>query len=171
MQSLIDDLLSYARVSTQAAEAFEPVDANLRLQTAIENLRGPIEETGAVVTYDTLPTLRVSGTTLVQLFQNLVGNAVHYRSDDPPRIHISVEKEAGQWRFSCKDNGIGIAREYRLQVFEAFKRLHGADRPGSGLGLAICKKIVEHYKGRIWVESVSDHGSTFFFTLPGSDST
>jgi PAS domain S-box-containing protein len=170
MQTLIDDLLSYARVSTESAQAIEPVDANLRLQTAAENLRGPIEATRAVVTHDKLPMLRVSGTSLVQLFQNLVGNAVHYRGDDPPRIHISAEKDAGQWRFSCKDNGIGIAPEHKVQIFDAFKRLHGSERPGSGIGLAVCKKIVQHYKGRIWVESAPDQGSTFFFTLPSDDS-
>jgi PAS domain S-box-containing protein len=169
MQSLIDDLLSYAAVSAEAAQVSEPVDANLRLQTAIENLRGPIEATLAVVTHDTLPTLRVNGTSLVQLFQNLVGNAVHYRGDDPPHIHISIGKEANRWLFSCRDNGIGIAPDHQVQIFEAFQRLHGNDRPGSGIGLAVCKKIVEHYKGRIWVESVIDQGSTFFFTLPSND--
>jgi PAS domain S-box-containing protein len=169
MQSLIDDLLSYARVSTEAARVFEPVNANLGLQTAVENLRGPIETTHAVVTHDPLPTVRASGTSLVQLFQNLVGNAVHYRRDEPPRIHVSVAEEVNQWLFSCEDNGIGIAPEHQGQIFEAFKRLHGADRPGSGIGLAVCKKIVEHYKGRIWVQSELGHGSTFFFTLPRHD--
>lgn len=166
MQSLIEDLLSYARVSAEASQSYEPVDANLRLQTALANLRGPIEATGATVTSGPLPTLHVSGTSLVQLFQNLVGNAVHYRSDETPRIHISADRESGNWLFSCKDNGIGIAPEHHSRIFEAFKRLHGADRPGSGIGLAICKKIVEHYGGRIWVESVTGKGSTFFFTLP-----
>jgi PAS domain S-box-containing protein len=170
MQSLIDDLLSYARVSTEAGRTFDPVDANLRLQTAIENLRGPIEASGAVITHDRLPVLRVSGTSLVQLFQNLVGNALHYRSDEQPRIHISVQEESGFWQFSCKDNGIGIAPEHHFQIFEAFKRLHGTERPGSGIGLAVCKKIVEHYKGRIWVQPAPGHGSTFFFTLPQHDS-
>jgi light-regulated signal transduction histidine kinase (bacteriophytochrome) len=170
MQILIDDLLSYARISNEAAEVFEPVDANVRLQAAIENLQGPVEAAHAVVTHDALPTLRVSGTSLTQLFQNLVGNAVHYRREDPPRVHISVEREGDQWRFSCKDNGIGIALADQAQIFEAFKRLHGAERPGSGIGLAVCKKIVEHYHGRIWVESVVDQGSTFFFTLPADDS-
>jgi PAS domain S-box-containing protein len=185
MRNLIDDLLSYARVSTEAARTFEPVDANLLLQTAIENLGGPIEATGAIITCDPLPILRVSGTSIVQLFQNLIGNAVHYRREEPPRIHISAQKEggisaqkeggisaqkeAGWWRFSCRDNGIGIAPEHQSQIFEAFKRLHGADRPGSGIGLAICARIIEYYKGRIWVESIPDHGSTFFFTLPAND--
>ena len=169
MQTLIEDLLSYARVSTEAEPATERVDANVQLQTALENLRGPIETTGAVVTHDTLPVLRVSGTSLVQLFQNLVGNAVHYRGDDPPRVHISAIKEADRWRFSCKDNGIGIAPEDQVKIFEAFKRLHGVDRPGSGIGLAVCKKIVERYQGRIWVKSVVNHGSTFFFTLPANE--
>jgi PAS domain S-box-containing protein len=169
MRSLINDLLTYASVSKEVARACDPVDANLLLQTAIENLRGPIEATGAVITYDSLPILPVSGTSLVQLFQNLVGNAVHYRSDEPPRIHLSVQKEADYWRFSCRDNGVGIAPEHQFQIFEAFKRLHGADRPGSGIGLAICKKIVEYYQGRIWVESLPDHGSTFFFTLPTNE--
>ncbi|MEO8372984.1 MAG: ATP-binding protein [Candidatus Solibacter sp.] len=170
MQNLIDDLLSYAKVSAEEAHVFEPVDANLRLQAALENLRGPIEATHAVVTHDALPALPVSGTSLVQLFQNLVGNAVHYRGDDPPRVHISVEKEDGWWRFSCKDNGIGIAPEHQLRIFDAFRRLHGVERPGSGIGLGVCKKIVEHYKGRIWVESAIDRGSTFFFTLPANNS-
>lgn len=170
MQNLINDLLSYAKVSSDAAQVFEPVDANLRLQTAVENLRGVIEATQAVVTHDALPMLPVSGTSLVQLFQNLVGNAVHYGTDDPPRVHLSAAREGDWWRFSCKDNGIGIAPEHQEQIFEAFKRLHGTERPGSGIGLALCKKIVEHYGGHIWVESAVHQGSTFFFTLPAMKS-
>jgi PAS domain S-box-containing protein len=166
MQSLIDDLLSYATVSVHAEQKGEPVDANLALENALENLRGPITAAGALITHDFLPTLPVSATSLVQLFQNLVGNAVHYRSDNPPVVHISAEARDDMWRFSCKDNGIGIAPKYQSQIFEAFKRLHGAEKPGSGIGLAVCKKIVEHYKGRIWVESAENKGSTFFFTLP-----
>ncbi len=139
----------------------------------VENLRaGRLKQLHAVVTYDTLhTTLRVqTEPASFSCSKNLVGNALHYRRDDAPRVHISVKKEEAQWRFSCEDNGVGIAPEHQVRVFEAFKRLHGADKPGSGIGLAICKKIVEHYKGRIWVESVPDHGSTFFFTLPANDS-
>ena len=104
----------------------------------------------------------------MQLLQNLVGNAIKYRSDDPPRIHVSAERREADWLFSVQDNGIGIAPEYAQRDFQIFKRLHGQDYPGTGIGLAICQRIVESYGGRIWVESSIGQGSRFFFTIPTS---
>jgi two-component system, chemotaxis family, sensor kinase Cph1 len=149
------------------------LDANFELRSAIENLHSLIEESGGVITHNELPTLPVSETSLMQIFQNLIGNAIRYRSTAAPRIHISARDVDQQWLFTCRDNGMGIDPQYLTIIFDAFKRLHGADRAGSGLGLSTCKKIVERYGGKIWVESQTGMGSTFFFTLPkeaqGSD--
>jgi PAS domain S-box-containing protein len=166
MSNLIEDLLSYARVSAEDGHVSAPVDANRQLSTAMENLRGAISASGATITHDALPEVFVDATSLLQIFQNLIGNAIHYRSAHAPRIHVTSADQNEQWLFSCKDNGIGIAPEFQTQIFEPFKRLHGTDRPGSGIGLAVCKRIVERYQGRIWVESEVNQGSTFFFTLP-----
>lgn len=165
MRRLIDDLLSYATVSADRVESRAPVDTNDQVRTALENLRSLIEDSGAIITQDELPSVAVSQTSLVQIFQNLIGNAITYRGSNPPRIHLSAAEQGEIWVFSCRDNGIGIAPEYQTQVFAAFRRLHGADRPGSGIGLAVCKKLVERYGGAIWVESISGQGSTFYFTL------
>lgn len=165
MATLIEDLLTYASVSVSEINAQTEIKVKEQLEAAMANLEATIAQSGASVTYDALPSLRVDRTSVVQIFQNLIGNAIHYRRDASPQIHISVQQLNGEWLFSCVDNGIGIAPEYQSQVFEPFKRLHGADRPGSGIGLAVCKKIVERYHGRIWVESRPDQGSTFFFTL------
>ncbi len=166
MAALIEDLLRFSTVSTSEAFSTAPVDANACVQAAIENLQGAISESGATVTHDNLPKVCIAQTSLVQLFQNLIGNAIRYRSAAPPRIHIAAERRNGAWRFSCRDNGIGIAPEYYQQIFEPFKRLHGPAVPGSGIGLAVCKKIVERYSGEIWVESIVGQGSTFYFTVP-----
>jgi PAS domain S-box-containing protein len=166
MSNLIEDLLSYASASAEDTRAPAPVDANLQLSTAIENLRSLISESGATITHDALPEVFMDATSLLQIFQNLIGNAIRYRSANPPRIHVTSGDQNEQWLFSCKDNGIGIAPAFQTQIFEPFKRLHGSDRPGSGIGLAVCKRIVERYRGRIWVESELNQGSTFFFTLP-----
>jgi signal transduction histidine kinase len=166
MAALIEDLLRYARVTSGVSGAYEKIDANEQIKAAIQNLEASIEKSGATVTHDPLPCVRLDATHLVQLFQNLIGNAIHYRSSEAPKIHAGVVDEGDMWRFSCADNGVGIAPEYQLRIFEPFKRLHGQDRPGSGIGLAICKKIVERFGGRIWVESEEGKGSTFFFTLP-----
>jgi len=133
---------------------------------ALGNLQGEILETKAVITCDPLPEVQVEGTLLVQVFQNLIENAIKYRGKDAPRIHIGDGQEDGYYRFFVRDNGIGIEREYYGRIFEPFKRLHGREKPGSGLGLALCKKIIERAGGRIWVESEPGRGSTFFFTLP-----
>jgi PAS domain S-box-containing protein len=173
MRALIDSLLLYAQSDRTVAEPHTLVDANFELRSAIENLHSLIEESGGVITHNELPTLPVSETSLMQIFQNLIGNAIRYRSTAAPRIHISARDVDQQWLFSCRDNGMGIDAQYLTIIFDAFKRLHGADRAGSGLGLSTCKKIVERYGGTIWVESQTGMGSTFFFTLPkeaqGSD--
>jgi PAS domain S-box-containing protein len=166
MEGLIDDLLTYAHVSGPAVQSPAPVDANAQLKTALENLHASIERSGAVITQDPLPAVPIDPTHLIQVLQNLIGNAIHYHGAETPRIHISVSDDADLWKFSCKDNGIGIEPSYQRQIFELFKRLHGHDLPGSGIGLAVCKRVVERYKGKIWVESEVGHGSTFYFTVP-----
>ena len=133
---------------------------------ALANLAETIAEAGAVVTAEPLPVLRADLSQLAQLFQNLISNALKFRSERPPRIHIGVLREEGRWRFSVRDNGIGIDPQYGGRIFEIFQRLHTRSRyPGTGIGLAICKRIVEHLGGRIWVESRPGEGSTFYFTI------
>jgi two-component system, chemotaxis family, sensor kinase Cph1 len=127
----------------------------------------PLEESGATVTHDPLPTILVDEGQLVQLFQNLIGNAIKYRSEKPPRVHVWARRDGVEWHFAVRDNGIGIAPKFAERVFEIFQRLHTRDEyPGTGIGLAICKKIVERNCGRIWVESRSGMGATFHFTIP-----
>ena len=166
MGALIEDLLRYARITSNLPVTSEPVNANVAIDTAIENLQASMTKADAVVTHDVLPKLTVDQTHLVQIFQNLIGNAIHYRGREAPRIHVGVADQRDMYSFSCSDNGVGIAPEYQAQIFEPFKRLHGADRPGSGIGLAICKRVVERSGGKIWVESQVNEGSTFYFTLP-----
>jgi chemotaxis family two-component system sensor kinase Cph1 len=126
-----------------------------------------IEETGAVVTHDSLPTVTADDSLLGQLFQNLIGNAIKFRGNEPPFIHISASRNGSGWTFSIRDNGIGIAPEDAERIFVIFQRLHRREEyPGTGIGLAVCKKIVEYHGGRIWVESELGKGATFYFTLP-----
>jgi PAS domain S-box-containing protein len=172
MQALINDLLAYSRVGTRG-RPFEPTDCEAILDQALANLQVAIEESGAVVTHDPLPTVMADGTQLVQLFQNLIGNAVKFRGEQPPRIHISaqktseVSKTSEVWAFSVRDNGIGIDPEYHERIFMIFQRLHSREEyEGTGIGLAVCRKIVERHGGRIWVESQPGKGSTFYFTIP-----
>ncbi len=167
MQTLIDDVLTYSKVDLKGIE-WELTDVQDALDQAISNLRGRIAETGAAVTADELPTIVADGTQLMQLFQNLIGNAIKFRQQDvPPQIHIGVERQEDQWLFSVADNGIGLDQQFAERIFVIFQRLHTRDEyPGSGMGLAICKKIVECHRGRIWVESTPDAGATFYFTIP-----
>ena len=144
----------------------EPVSAKLCLQEAIWNLQGVIQETGALVTNDELPSIPFHPQQLAQLFQNLIGNALKYRRADPPRVYISADRREGEWVFSVRDNGLGFSPEHAERVFLAFKRLHGREYPGTGIGLAICRRIVERHGGRIWAESQIGAGSTFFFSAP-----
>jgi len=166
MQALINDLLTYSRVDTRG-ESFGPIDSEAALDQAIANLRVAIEEGEAAVTHDPLPPLIADNSQIVQLFQNLLGNAIKFHGKEPPRIHVSARQENNEWVFSFRDNGIGIAPECFDRVFVIFQRLHGREEyPGTGTGLAICNKIVERHGGRIWVESEPSKGSTFYFAIP-----
>jgi PAS domain S-box-containing protein len=166
MKQLIEDLLAYSRVGTKG-KAFKPVALEAALRRAIVNLRAAIEESGAAVTYDALPTVEADDTQLAQVFQNLIGNALKFRSASVPRIHVSSIEKEKEWEIVVADNGIGIEPQYFERIFMVFQRLHNkGEYPGTGIGLAICKKVVERHGGRIWVESKPDEGSAFHFTLP-----
>lgn len=166
MQTLINDLLAYSRVTTQA-RAFEPVDMGFMLDRALSNLRAARLESGARIARGDLPTVPADASQVTQLFQNLVGNAIKFRGDQPPEIAIGAEQAGREWIFHVRDNGIGIDRNSVDKLFVLFKRLHSlAEYPGTGIGLAICKKIVERHGGRIWVEPEPGRGSTFRFTIP-----
>ena len=167
MEILVHDLLAYTQVKKIASPEQE-TDANDALSAALANLSAAAMESGAEISSDPLPSLRVHSTHLKQLFQNLIGNAIKYRSPDrSPAIHVGAERNGDRWVFSVRDNGMGIQAEYRDQIFGLFKRLHaGKAHSGTGIGLSICQRIVEGYKGRIWVESVAGQGSTFVFTFP-----
>lgn len=166
MNRMIRDLLEYTRAATVSDTPAEIVDLNVALEGALGNLSASIRESGALVTHDPLPATRAEPVHLQQIFQNLVSNAIKYRGRDAPRVHIGAVRRDGFWEVSVRDNGIGIETRYQEQVFGLFKRLHSASRySGTGLGLAICKKLVERYQGRIWVESKPGEGATFFFTL------
>jgi len=168
MQQLISDLLAYSRVGTRN-QPVDPVDCGLILQQVLDNLQIAIYESGAVVTADVLPTLLVDPTYMGQLLQNLVANAIKFRSNHTPHIQISVwyHAQAKEWLFSVADNGIGIEPDSFERIFLIFQRLHTRNEyPGTGIGLAICKKIVDRHGGRIWVESVLGQGTTFYFTIP-----
>ncbi len=165
MDALIGGLLAYAVVSATEAER-RPVACDSVLQSALLDLEGTVRETGATITSEPLPTVLGDEIALLQLFQNLIGNALKYRGTEAPRIEISAEQCGAYWQFRVKDNGLGIAREYHEEIFGLFKRAHSRKFEGIGLGLAYCKKIVDKHRGRIWVESEPGSGSTFFFTLP-----
>lgn len=167
MQALIDDLLSYSRVG-RLDDPKAPVQSADALELALKNLSVVIQETGAKVTHDSLPVVMGIPTQLALLFQNLIANAIKFRSSDrPPGVLIRAERAGDEWRFSVADNGIGIAQQYFERIFVIFQRLHTRrEYPGTGLGLALCKRIVEHHGGRIWLQSTPGEGTTFFFTLP-----
>jgi PAS domain S-box-containing protein len=166
MEGLLRDLLAYSQAVSPAEGPTAPVDCGGALRKVLLNLEASIDHTGAQVTWNGLPTVHAHEVRLFQLFQNLIGNAIKYHGSEPPRIYVDAERRPGDWLFSVRDNGIGIKPEYSQQIFGMFKRLHGSAHPGTGIGLAICQRIVEHYGGRIWVESTVGKGSTFFFTLP-----
>jgi PAS domain S-box-containing protein len=167
MEALIKDLLVYNQASSFTGEPAPLVDANTALEAALLNLTAAIEASGANVVREALPQVRIREIHLTQLFQNLVGNAIKYRGEQIPRIRVSAQPGENEWLFSVEDNGIGIDKKYREQIFGIFKRLHTADEySGTGMGLAISRRIVERAGGRIWVESQPRGGSTFFFTLP-----
>ncbi|MGD0567368.1 MAG: PAS domain S-box protein [Candidatus Sulfotelmatobacter sp.] len=168
MQRLIQDLLSYSRVGTKGQELLD-TSSEEALQRALVNLRAAVEESGAVVTHDPLPTVLADGMQLIQMFQNLIGNAIKYQKPGVPRVHVSaVRNGAKQWTFSVKDNGLGIEPQYFERIFGMFQRLHKREEfAGTGIGLAICKKIAERHGGSISVQSEPGQGSTFSFALDG----
>jgi len=166
MQQMINDLLAYSRVGTRG-KPLEPTDLEAALSRAMRNLDVVIKENDATVTHASLPTVLADDVQMIQLFQNLIGNAIKFKGGDQPRVHVSAEPKGSEWQISVHDNGIGIAPQYFERIFIIFQRLHTrADYPGSGIGLAICKKIIERHGGRIWVESARGEGSTFYFTIP-----
>jgi PAS domain S-box-containing protein len=166
MQTLINDLLEYSRIDTRGQD-FTEVDCFQVLERALGNLKMAIAESNAAITHDLLPEIMADPTQLMQLFQNLIGNAIKFRGEQAPKIHIGVERQSDRWLFSVCDNGIGIEPQYSERIFAVFQRLHNRVKyKGTGIGLAICKKIVERFGGRIWVESELDRGSTFYFTVP-----
>src|SRR2546425_815798 len=166
MQRLINDLLEFSRVSTRG-KPMQPVDVNRVLGAVRANLSVAIREADALVTSDELPTVVADETQLVQLLQNLVGNAIKFRGGERPHVHVSAQPAATECVFAVRDNGIGIAPEYFERIFVIFQRLHArGEYPGTGIGLAVCRRIVERHGGRIWVESAPGQGSTFYFALP-----
>ncbi len=166
MKRLIDDLLVHSEVGTEG-ELFEPIECETIVDSAVNNLRTATRNSGAVVTRGPLPTVVGDALQLAQVFQNLIGNAIRFRSDERPEVHVEAERQDGSWLFSVRDNGIGIDPEHADRIFVIFQRLHRRSvYPGTGIGLAICKKVVERHSGRIWVESLPGKGSTFYFTIP-----
>jgi signal transduction histidine kinase len=165
MQQLINDLLAYSRIRT-LVKPFKPVDMELVFRDSITNLQVSINESKARITHDSLPTVMGEDGKLVQLIQNLIGNAIKFTTGKLPIIHIGVNQEKNDWVFSVKDNGIGIESQYFDRIFLLFQRLHGAEYKGTGIGLTLIKRIVESHEGKIWVESEPGKGSTFYFTLP-----
>jgi light-regulated signal transduction histidine kinase (bacteriophytochrome) len=170
MQRLIQDLLAFSRVGTKGQDLLD-ISSEDALQQALTNLRSAIEESGAQVTHDPLPPVLADETQLIQLFQNLVGNAIKYQTPGVPRVHVSAARNgAKKWTFSVKDNGLGINPQYFEKIFGMFQRLHKREEfDGTGIGLAICKKIVERHGGSISVESQLGQGSTFRFGLEESE--
>ena len=166
MSALIRDLLEYSHTGVSRGLPAQPNSVDAALDEVLFVLAASIQESGATITHDPLPEVWLESRSLVHLLQNLIGNAIKYRSERPLEVHISAEQSGDDWIFSVRDNGIGIAEEYRERVFGIFKRLHGKEIPGTGIGLAICQRIVEWHGGRIWVESELDRGSVFRFTVP-----
>ena len=169
MQRLINDLLAYSRVGRGNKDP-ETTDCEEVFRQALRNLGAAIEESGASVTNDPLPTVIADAMQLGQLFQNLVGNSIKYRAAAAPQVKVSAQVQDNEWVFSVRDNGIGVEPQYQQRIFEVFQRLHTSEEhAGTGIGLAICKKIVERHNGRIWVESAPEQGSIFYFIFPKTD--
>lgn len=166
MRNLINDLLTFSRVG-KTADQFAPTDCEVVLDRTLTDLRPPIEESGAVVRHEPLPTVMGDESQIGQLFQNLIANAIKFRSDRPPEVRLGAQAKDGEWQFWVRDNGIGIDPQYADRVFVMFQTLHPREEyGGTGIGLAICKRIVERHGGSIWVESLPGKGATFYFTIP-----
>jgi light-regulated signal transduction histidine kinase (bacteriophytochrome) len=166
MKQLINDLLAFSRTGA-SSKPFKNIDMQSVLKIAELNLRLAIKESKAKITWEPLPVIKADEVQMVQIFQNLIDNAIKFRGKKPPIIHISAKQEESEWIFWVKDNGIGIDPKYFDRIFLIFQRLHNRDKyPGTGIGLAIVKRIVESYGGRAWIESGLQKGSTFYFTIP-----
>jgi signal transduction histidine kinase len=166
MQVLIQDLLAFSRVGRKEG-GLASVDCNAVMKEVLQTLGSAIQASGAVVTWADLPAVWADRTQIAQVFQNLIANAIKFRGQEPPAVSVQAEERGNFWQFSVADNGVGIAPEYAENIFVVFQRLHArTEYPGNGIGLAICKKIVERYGGKIWVESEAGSGSTFKFTIP-----
>jgi light-regulated signal transduction histidine kinase (bacteriophytochrome) len=170
MEELVEDILSFTHSAEISGEVTTPASVSAALSSAMLSLDATIQETEAVIRSAPLPLVRVQELHLSQVFENLIGNALKYRSKQAPVINVRAARSGEYWLITVEDNAIGIAPEYWNQIFGLFKRLHTADQyPGTGIGLAICQKIVERYGGRIWVDSEPGKGSVFSFTLPAAD--
>ncbi len=170
MGALLKGMREYWQASEREENLHASIDCNEVLKAALLNLRESIADSEAVITHDSLPTLWADEGMLVQVFQNLIGNAIKYRSEKPPQVHVSAAKNAMQeWVFSVKDNGIGIDPRFAEKVFMMFNRLDRNKYPGSGIGLALCRKVIERLGGRIWVQSTPGQGSDFRFTILDKD--
>ena len=166
MRALINGLLVYSRVGTSGA-AFELTDCEAAFDCALTNLQVAVDESGAVITHHPLPVVMADASQLTQVFQNLIGNAIKFCNQELPRIHVAAEPRGNEWLFSIRDNGIGIDPQYHDRIFDMSQRLHSrTEYSGSGVGLAICDKVVKRHGGRIWVESQTGKGATFYFTIP-----
>jgi len=166
MQALIQDLLTYSRVGRGQAPT-QPTDLDDAFDRALANLHAAIEESGAAISAEPLPTVVADASQMTQLLQNLIGNALKFHGAEPVEVRVGAERHNGQWTFGVADNGIGIDPKHAERIFAIFQRLHTREEyPGTGIGLALCRKIVERHGGRIWVESEPGRGTTFRFTLP-----
>jgi PAS domain S-box-containing protein len=166
LDDMITDLLEYSKVTNKTLE-FKQVNVDHVLEETLASLKMQIDETHAIIKHDPLPNIYADEKLLIQLFQNLITNAIKYHGEKTPKIHISVQKDENQYQFAVKDNGIGMSPEYLKQIFTIFKRLHtNEEYEGTGIGLAIAEKIIQQFKGSIWVESEPGKGSTFYFTIP-----
>ena len=168
MKGLIDDLLAFSRVDTQGMP-FEATDCNAVLEQVVNDMEAAIEDAGASISQDPLPTVYADSIQIAQVFQNLISNALKFAGNDSPAVHVSARQNGGEWVMSVRDNGIGIAPRHYERIFKMFQRLHHrSEYEGSGIGLALCHKITQRHGGRIWVESEVDQGSTFHFSIPQS---
>ncbi len=165
MHNLIDDLLAYSRVSHDEARNLQPIELDSIVRRTLDGLGPALQENQATVKVGTLPRVLGDGERIFHVFQNLISNSLKYRNSHPPQIDISATKDGDEWVISVKDNGIGFEQEYADDVFGLFKSLHGNQYPGTGIGLAIARKVIEQHEGRIWVHSVPNEGTAFYFTL------
>jgi PAS domain S-box-containing protein len=167
MHNLLRDLRVYLQISTADHEPADEIDAGEIVHKALQNLDAAIRESGASITFAGLPRVRMPAFELEHVFQNLIANAIRYRSSAPPRVNIAASRQGEEWVFSIQDNGIGIAPQFQKQIFDIFRRLHSqSEYPGTGMGLAICQRSLARHGGKIWVESEPEKGSTFYFTIP-----